>query len=97
MVTDTTEKGLETLIAKSLTTNGWLPGNPQDYLRSQGVDLSHLSTFLQATQPETATALSLDADSPARNRFLDRLKREIGNRGIIDVLRRGIQHGPLHF
>ena len=31
MVTDTTEKGLEALITKSLTNNGWLPGEPQDY------------------------------------------------------------------
>ena len=91
---DTTEKGLEALICNSLTGNGWLPGDPQDYERAHCVDLSHLSAFLTATQPETAAALDLDADSPARRRFLDRLKREVGNRGIIDVLRRGIHHGP---
>ena len=90
--TDTTEKGLESLITNSLTNNGWLPGDPQDYDRAQCVDLVHLSIFLSATQPETAAALSLDSDSPTRKQFLDRLKREIGNRGIIDVLRKGIQH-----
>ena len=94
MVTDTTEKGLEALITNSLTSSGWLPGDPKDYLLAHCVDLSHLSAFLQATQPETAAALSLDTDSTTRRRFLDRLKREIGNRGIIDVLRRGIHHGP---
>ena len=94
MVTDTTEKGLEALITNSLTNNGWLPGNPQDYLPAHCVDLTHLSVFLQATQPETATSLALDNDSTTKRRFLDRLKREIGNRGIIDVLRKGIQHGP---
>ena len=56
------------------------------------VDLVHLSDFLLATQPETAAALSLDADNPTRRQFLERLKREIGNRGIIDVHRKGIQH-----
>ena len=94
MVTDTTEKGLEALITNSLTNNGWLPGNPQDYERVHCVDLRHLSAFLSATQPETAAALALNADSTTRRRFLDRLKREIGNRGIIDVLRKGVQHGP---
>ena len=94
MVADTTEKGLEALITNFLTSNGWLPGNSQDYLPVHCVDLSHLSAFLQATQPETAASLSLDTDSTTRSRFLDRLKREIGNRGIIDVLRKGIQHGP---
>ena len=94
MVTDTTEKGLEALITNSLTSNGWVPGNPQDYLPAHCVDLNHTYTFLQATQPEIAIALSLDTDTTTRRRFLDRLKREIGNRGIIDVLRNGIQHGP---
>ena len=94
MVTDTTEKGLEALITKSLTASGWLPGDPQDYLPAHCVDLNNLYAFLEATQPETAIALSLDTDSTTRSRFLDRLKREIGNRGIIDVLRKGIQHGP---
>ena len=91
---DTTEKGLEALICNSLTGNGWLPGDPQDYERAHCVDLRHISVFLTATQPETAAALDLDTDSTTRRRFLDRLKREVGNRGIIDVLRRGIQHGP---
>ena len=94
MVTDTTERGLEALITNSLTKDGWLPGNPQDYLPAHCVDLSHLSAFLEATQPQTAVALSLHTESAARKRFLDRLKREIGSRGIIDVLRKGIQHGP---
>ena len=75
MVTDTTEKGLEALITTSLTNNGWLPGDPQDYERAHCVDLSHLSDFLQATQPETAQALNLDSDNNTRRQFLDRLKR----------------------
>ena len=92
--TGTTEKGLEALITTSLTNNGCLPGDPQDYERAHCVDLSHLSDFLQATQPETAASLDLAADSTTRRKFLDRLKREITSRGIIDVLRKGVQHGP---
>ena len=30
MVTDLSEKGLEALICNSLTSSGWLPGDPQD-------------------------------------------------------------------
>ena len=91
MVTDTTERGLEALITNSLTSNGWLPGNPQEYLPAHCVDLTQLAAFLQTTQPETAATLSLDSDSVTRKRFLDRLKREIANHGIIHVLRNGIQ------
>ena len=47
MVTDMSEKGLETLIFNSLTSSGWLPGDPQDYDRTHCADLSHLSTFPQ--------------------------------------------------
>jgi len=94
MVTDTTEKGLEALITNSLISNGWLTSEPQDYQPGHCVDLSHLSAFLQATQPETAVSLALDVNSTTKRRFLDRLKREVGNRGIIDVLRKGINHGP---
>ena len=90
--TDTTERGLEELICNALTRRGWLPGSPEDYERTHCVDLGRLSTFLSETQPEAAAALSLEADTPTRKQFLDRLKREIGNRGIIDVLRKGIQH-----
>ena len=94
MVTDTTERGLEALITNSLITSGWLPGDPQNYLPAHCVDLNHLSAFLSATQPETAAALDLGAASTTRSRFLDRLKREVTSRGIIDVLRKGVQHGP---
>ena len=94
MVTDTSEKGLEALIINSLTGNGWLPGDRRDYDRAHCVDLANLSAFLEATQPDAAASLDLSTDSPTRRRFLARLKQEIGRRGIIDVLRKGIKHGP---
>ena len=94
MVTDTTEKGLEALITNSLISSGWLQGDPQGYDSANCVDLTHLTVFLETTQPETARALSLHTDTPTRRQFLNRLKREITNRGIIDILRKGIKHGP---
>ena len=71
---------------------GWSAGNWPDYDRKYCVDLVQLAAFLRATQPETADALTLDEDSPARRTFLLRLQGEITKRGIIDVLRRGIRH-----
>ena len=53
MPTDTSEKGLEALIVKSLIEEaGYLPGLPEDYDRDHAVDLSHLLAFLKATQPK---------------------------------------------
>ena len=90
--TDTTEKGLESLICNSLVMDGWHPGETNDYDRGACLDLAHLAAFLASTQPETASALSLDQDTPTRRQFLARVKSQIDSRGIIDVLRNGIQH-----
>ena len=93
MPTDTSEKGLETRICNLLLESGWLPGDNQDYNAASCVDLAHLAAFLHDTQPETAQALNLDSDNNTRRQFLNRLKNEVQNRGIIDVLRKGIEHG----
>ena len=73
---------------------GWICGDPQDYDREYCVDLAQLSAFLHATQPDAAESLDLGQDSPTRRRFLARLQGEITRRGTIDVLRKGIKHGP---
>ena len=90
--TDTSEKGLESLICNSLVMDGWLPGESNNYDPGACLDLAHLAAFLASTQPETASALSLDQDTPTRRQFLARVKSQIDSRGIIDVLRNGAQH-----
>ena len=70
--TDTSEKGLESLIFNSLVMDGWLPGQADDYERGDCLDLVQLTALLTATQPETASALSLDQDTPTRRQFLAR-------------------------
>ena len=73
---------------------GWMRGDPQDYDRERCVDFAHLSAFLKETQPPSADSLGLDEDGPTRRRFLARLQDEITKRGTIDVLRKGVKHGP---
>ena len=83
---------------------GWTCGNPRDFDREHCVDLAQLSAFLHATQPSVAVLLDLDRDSPTRpdcaaaaagrRKFLARLQGEIARRGVIDVLRNGVRHGP---
>ena len=93
MPVDTSEKGLETRTINLLLESGWLPGDNHDYQPASCIDLAQLAAFLHNTQPETAQALNLDSDDNTRRQFLNRLKNEIQNRGIIDVLRKGIEHG----
>jgi type I restriction enzyme R subunit len=93
MTTDTSEKGLESLIVADMKAAGWLPGDTGNYEREYAVDLGQLRTFLHETQRRIADTLDLDRDSPTRRKFLTRLQGEIEKRGIIDVLRKGVKHG----
>ncbi|MGD0291851.1 MAG: type I restriction endonuclease subunit R [Candidatus Binataceae bacterium] len=118
MTTDTSEKGLETLIMRHMTGvngfavtpspvaekpddtgTGYFAGSPKDYDRGQALDVPQLFAFLRVTQPEAFKKLAM-ADDPNdinRLKFLARLSSEIGKRGVIDVLRKGVEHGPGHF
>ena len=73
---------------------GWTCGDPGDYDRDYCVDLAQLSGFLHDTQPDALESLDLGGDSPTRRRFLARLQSEVTKRGTIDVLRKGVKHGP---
>ena len=95
--TDTSEKGLESIIVASLVEEaGYVQGDPQDYDREHAVDLAKLLQFLAATQPDTYEALGIDEEGPKRTQFLHRLQGEIAKRGVVDVLRGGVKHGPAH-
>lgn len=95
--TDTSEKGLEALIVRDLcTSGGYVQGQPTDYHRDIAVDVVQLLAFLHATQPTVVTALELAHEGIKRTQFLHRLQGEITKRGVVDVLRKGISHGPAH-
>lgn len=95
MTTDTSEKGLEGFIVRSLIDEaGYVAGASKDFDRDHAVDLTKLFDFLNATQPEAVEALGIAEDGPKRLQFLHRLQGEIAKRGVIDVLRNGVKHGP---
>ena len=94
--TDTSERGLEDLIFNFLINEaGYQAGNNRDYDREHAIDIAKLSDFLKATQPKVFEEIGLDADGPKRTQFLHRLQGEIAKRGVVDVLRTGMKHGPL--
>ena len=95
MPTDVSEKGLEALIVASLIDDaGYVAGDPKDYDREHAVDTAKLMAFLTVTQPESVERLGIGDDGPNREKFLNRLQGEITKRGVVDVLRKGIDHGP---
>ena len=95
-MSDTSEKGLETIICDSLINDaGYVQGDAKDFDREHAIDLVKLIDFVKETQPEAFDALSLGEDTPRRTKFLHRLQGEIAKRGIIDVLRLGVSDGPV--
>jgi type I restriction enzyme R subunit len=95
--TDTSEKGMEALIVRDLcTSGGYVQGNPSDYNRDVAVDVVQLLAFLQATQPKAVKTLELASEGIKRTQFLHRIQGEIAKRGVVDVLRKGVGHGPVH-
>src|SRR5262245_9869314 len=114
MKTDTSEKGLESLIVAAMTGEnadavvesdivkesstyggaGWIAGHPEDFDREYAIDLVQLRGFIMATQKTIAEAINIDHLGPTRQKFLVRLQGEISKRGVIDVLRNGVKHGP---
>jgi len=69
---------------------GWILGDWHDYDREHAVDLKQLATFLVASQPKVAEAVSIGSAGISREKFLSRLQGEITKRGVIDVLRGGL-------
>jgi type I restriction enzyme, R subunit len=89
------------LARKKAAGAGWFAGNPKDFDRGHSLDVPQLFQFLLATQPDQLKKLGIadykDVKDINRQKFLARISSEIGKRGVIDVLRKGVDHGPLHF
>ena len=78
--TDTSEKGLETLIVESFVNDaGYVQGENSDYDRDHAVDLKQLTAFIRSTQPKSSDALDLEIDGPKRLQFLHRLQARSPN------------------
>jgi type I restriction enzyme R subunit len=93
MPTDTSEKGLESLIVASLIEEAeFVAGDPKDYDREHAVDTAKLMAFLKAAQPEVVERLGIGDDGPNRQKFLNRLQGEITKRGVIELIRKGLDH-----
>lgn len=90
------EESLETLIVTQMSEDGWTAGAPGDYDASYAIDLEHFAAFIESTQPDLVDSLGLASETPTRHKFLARLQGEITRRGVVHVLRNGIDHHGHH-
>jgi len=87
------ESTLEKVICESLNLVGWVQGDKNNYSRPLGLDVEELRLFIQATQPEAWKKLAgyHGGQTQAWSKFTKRLASELNDRGVIDVLRKGVK------
>ena len=95
MPTNTKENGFETLIVDYLVNqNGYEQGTNEDYNIKYAIDESRLFRFLEETQKDKASSLGIFSGSD-RTKFLERLNKQLSEKGVIELLRKGIKYKHL--
>jgi type I restriction enzyme, R subunit len=87
----TNEAALEEAIVHSLIFyGGYQSGAPEQYDREQAFFPATVLAFIRASQPQAWRQLSDIHGAAVESKFLQRLGKELDNRGTLDMLRHGI-------
>jgi type I restriction enzyme R subunit len=95
------EHHFEHEICQHLAAHGWLyaDGDAAHYDRANALFLPDLLAWIEATQPESWQALSKTHGTQLGQRLAERIRKNLDERGTLDVLRRGVEmlglKGPL--
>lgn len=86
------EISFEDEICAHLAADGWLhaPGDAAGHDRARALFPADLTAWVQATQPATWEALSKTHGANAATVLADRLRKSLDERGVLDVLRNGM-------
>lgn len=89
---ETKEKNYEAFIEKYLTTKGgYIKDNGSGYDNKIGIIRPDLFSFIKITQPKEWKRVQDSQGSQAEIYFIDRLKKNIDENGLLYVLRNGIK------
>ena len=92
MPTDTTEKGLETILVNYLRDlHGYEQGISDDYSKDYALDTARVKRFLLSTQKQKVENTGCFANEISERRFFSELNRQLSSRGVTDVLRKGFR------
>jgi type I restriction enzyme R subunit len=92
------ERAFEEAIEQSLLERGgYIRGEPAGYSRELAFHPQAILTFIRDTQPDAWRKLEDVHGAPAETKFLQRLFKELDNRGMLDVLRHGIVDYSVRF
>lgn len=91
MAVDHTEKGFENAIETHLVKyGGYHKGDPSNFNRELAMDTVTLFKFIQESQPKQWEKLRKIHGANVKEKFLNRLNKELNQRGMLDCLRHGI-------
>ncbi|MFD1960016.1 type I restriction endonuclease [Novosphingobium panipatense] len=87
------EVRFEDEICSHLAEHGWLhePGGAALYDRKRALFAPDLVAWVQETQPKVWESLSRSHGSAAESALLDRVRKQIADRGTLDVIRHGVE------
>ncbi|MFZ5521521.1 MAG: type I restriction endonuclease subunit R [Pseudomonadota bacterium] len=88
-----TEIEFENDICRHLAEHGWLhaPGDAQAYDTPRALFPADVTAWVQASQPQAWAALSQAHGAHAEALLLERLRKQLDDRGTLDVLRVGVE------
>ncbi|MBB6598802.1 DEAD/DEAH box helicase family protein [Luteimonas sp. MC1825] len=87
------EHHFEREICEHLAANGWLhaEGDAAHYDKKNALYLPDLLAWIEQTQPDSWQALSKTHGPQLGERLADRIRKNLDERGTLDVLRRGVE------
>jgi type I restriction enzyme R subunit len=92
------ERAFEEHIEKELVKmHGYVSRKSEKYNKELAMDDALLIEFLEKTQVEKIEKLKTLHGAKAEERLLQRIDSEISKRGVLDIFRKGVDQGPVHF
>ena len=93
MVTDTSEKNLETILVSYLRdAQGYEEGTSEEYNKDYALDTERVKRFILSTQKKKAENTACFASEVSERKFFAELNKQLASRGITDVLRKGFRY-----
>ena len=93
MVTDTSEKNLETILVSYLCdAQGYEEGTTEDYNKNYALDTERVKRFILSTQKKKAENTACFTSEVSERKFFAELNKQLASRGITDVLRKGFRY-----
>lgn len=93
MVTDTSEKNLETILVSYLCdAQSYEEGTSEDYNKNYALDTERVKRFILSTQKKKAENTACFTSEVSERKFFAELNKQLASRGITDVLRKGFRY-----